>query len=364
MNMAKAKILVVDDDPLQLEVIMRIVEREEPNYEIFQANNGAFALKIAQLELPDIIITDWEMPTMNGIELMRQLKKSPETQDIPVIMCSGVMVSSDHLKTALEAGAADYIRKPVDSIELVARMRSMIELSRSYKEIKHLNQSKNEILSVIAHDLRGPVANLNQAVKMVLSQKLEGEFLYQFMELIEPQLHANYSLLNNLLLWARNLRDNIAFQPEKVELKSLVDETFLLEQSKAQHKEIELNNGLNELIYVNADKNMVSTILRNLVANALKFTPRSGIISIDAKSDENRLKILVKDTGVGMSDKQIEQLFNPKVTASTVGTENEKGTGLGLLLCQEFIKKHHSQLQIDSEVGKGTCFSFHLPLIK
>lgn len=360
--MAKAKILVVDDDPLQLEVIMQIVEREEPDYEIFQANSGVFALKIARLELPDIVITDWEMPNMNGIELTQQLKKDPSTQDIPVIMCSGVMISSDHLRTALEAGASDYIRKPVDSIELVARMRSMIELSRSYKEIKNLNESKNEILSVIAHDLRGPVANLNQAVKMALSQKLEGEFMYQFMKMLEPQLHANFNLLNNLLLWAKNLRDNLSFLPEIINLHELTEEVLQMQRNKAFHKSIELINATTDETYVEADKNMVHTILRNLITNSLKFTPQKGNITIKSSQDENSIIVTVQDTGIGMDAEQLEKLSNNKESFSTRGTDNEKGTGLGLLLCREFIKKHNSQLSIESIKNEGSTFSFKLPL--
>ena len=360
--MAEAKILVVDDDPLQLEIIMKIVEREAPDYDLLQANNGLFALEIAKAELPDIIITDWEMPNLNGIELINKLKSIPATQDIPVIICSGVMISSDHLKTALEAGAADFIRKPVDAIELVARTRSMLELGRSYKEIKSLNESKNEILSVIAHDLRGPVANLNQAVKLAISQKLEGEFLQQFMEMLEPQLHANFNLLNNLLTWARNLRDNIDFQPESIELHSLVEEMLNVNRAKADKKGIRLINNTAEDIKVFADKYMTDTILRNLVANALKFTDRGGSISVNHNINNGQLELSVVDTGLGLPKEKIHQILHSTSHFSTKGTENEAGTGLGLSLCKSFIKRHQSQLKIVSKIGKGSTFSFKLPL--
>lgn len=131
------QILVVDDQVENLHVIVSIVTKQAEEYEVLQALDGSSALEIAKAELPDLIITDWEMPVLNGIELIKALQQDPTTQDIPVIMCTGIMTKSENLRTALDAGAVDYIRKPVDEVELLARIRSMIKLSDSMKIIRH-----------------------------------------------------------------------------------------------------------------------------------------------------------------------------------------------------------------------------------
>jgi class 3 adenylate cyclase/CheY-like chemotaxis protein len=134
--MKEYKILIVDDQPENLEVIVNIVERSGDNFEVLQALNGRTATFIAKEEIPDLVITDWEMPDVDGIELIKALKADEQLVDVPIIMCTGIMTTSDNLQTALEAGAVDFIRKPVDEIELKARLKSMLQLSDSYKTIK------------------------------------------------------------------------------------------------------------------------------------------------------------------------------------------------------------------------------------
>lgn len=140
------KILVVDDQPENLEVLVEVVEMTNPNYEVLQALNSKTALIIARGEIPDLIITDWEMPEMDGIELIKALKADELTKDIPIIMCTGIMTSSENLSTALKAGAVDYIRKPVDPLELPARLRSMLQLSDSFKTIKREREKSEQLL--------------------------------------------------------------------------------------------------------------------------------------------------------------------------------------------------------------------------
>ena len=159
------KILIVDDEPSNLAAMVDIFMKAGSMYEIFQSLTAKMAIEIAQKRLPDLIITDWEMPVKNGIEMIKELKQDSLTCDIPIIMCTGVMISSEHLQTALDAGAVDYIRKPVDEIELMARVRSMLVLSNSFKEIKALNSLKDKIFTIIGHDLRGPVGNIKSMVE-------------------------------------------------------------------------------------------------------------------------------------------------------------------------------------------------------
>jgi len=155
-----AKILIVDDQPDNLDVIVRFIEEDNSPYELLQALNAEIAIKIAKTELPDLIITDWEMPGMDGIELIKTLKQNEATKDIPVIMCTGVMTSSENLHTALMAGAVDYIRKPVDKIELIARVKSMLELSDSRKVLKErylLIEQNNKFIHALIESIPHPM---------------------------------------------------------------------------------------------------------------------------------------------------------------------------------------------------------------
>lgn len=155
-----AKILIVDDQPDNLDVIVRFIEEDNSPYELLQALNAEIALRIVEAELPDLIITDWEMPGMNGIELIKQLKNNKTTSDIPVIMCTGVMTSSENLQTALNAGAVDYIRKPIDKIELIARIKSMLQLADSIKKQKkklEIIKEKNSFISSLVESVPYPM---------------------------------------------------------------------------------------------------------------------------------------------------------------------------------------------------------------
>ncbi|MBN2013202.1 response regulator [candidate division KSB1 bacterium] len=145
----KHEILIVDDDPGHIQIIINYLEAADELYKIYQALEGQKALSIARVKKPDLIITDWDMPDLSGIELIRQLKDDPETQDILVIMATGVMTSSKNLQTALDAGAMDFIRKPIDKIELIARIKSMLVLSDSFKEIVALNKQLQTALQEV-----------------------------------------------------------------------------------------------------------------------------------------------------------------------------------------------------------------------
>ncbi len=156
--MKEYKILIIDDEPEIINFIIDVMELEETKYTFYRALNGVDGIRIAEKFLPDLIVTDWEMPEMSGIELIRNLKNGPITSDIPVVMITGAMTSSGHLKTALEAGAIDFIRKPIDAIELTARLGSMILLSDYYKET--VNLKNRELVSIAVNIMQNNEFNL------------------------------------------------------------------------------------------------------------------------------------------------------------------------------------------------------------
>ncbi len=369
--MGNYSILVVDDSQDNLKTISSFLKETELPLTILKAPNGKIACTLAEKKLPDLIIMDWEMPEMDGIETLKYLKNIEATKDIPVIMCTGKMTTSEHLKTALEAGAVDYIRKPVDKTELSARVYSMLKLSESYREIKLLNATKDKFFSIIAHDLKSPFSALLGFSELLLENHAtyDDAEREEYIRFINDGSIKTYKLLENLLTWAQSQTGRIKFTPEKINIEELINEIISLLEEPAGNKEIKLISNTERDLSVNADKNMINTVIRNLISNAIKFTPKGGDITVKSHktTDENNqefVKISIKDSGVGISPEIQTKLFKITENVSTKGTEKEAGTGLGLILCKEFVEKHNGKIWVESEVGKGSNFKFTIPLTK
>lgn len=358
--MQTPKILIVDDEIVHLDAIIDIIEDEKYDYEVFSALNGKKALEIATKEIPDLIISDWEMPEMNGIELIKHLKSETKTADIPVIMCTGIMTTSENLETALNIGAVDYVRKPIDKIELIARIKANLHLAEKYKEVKKLNQMKDKIFSVISHDLRGPIGIIKSFADLIISNEFKDE-KEEFIEIIGKQSSSVFNTLDNLLSWALSQQNRILFNPQKQPIdKSIKDNMQLLDEIAAK-KKIKIANQVDRNHNAKFDLNLISTVVRNLLTNAIKFTPVNGKITINAKEEELYHIISITDTGIGISSERINTIFDKASYETTSGTELEKGSGLGIKLCQEFIEMHKGKMWVESELGKGSEFCFSIP---
>jgi two-component system sensor histidine kinase/response regulator len=357
------KILILDDEVSHLEAIIDIIEDAGCNYEILSALSGKTALEITQKEMPNLIITDWEMPTMNGIEFIEQLKKNQTSIDIPVIMCTGIMTTSENLETALRVGAVDYIRKPVDKIELIARIKANLHLAEKYNEVKKLNEMKDKIFSVISHDLRGPVGMIKSFADLIIKGEFEnnqGE-LIDIIKIISKQSSSIFNTLENLLSWARSHRNAIVFNPQKQALNNSIINSIQLLDEVASKKKIKIINQVYENHDASFDLNLISTLVRNLITNAIKFTHKNGQITIDAQENESHHIVSITDTGIGISPERMELIFDKASYETSFGTQSEKGSGLGIKLCQEFIEMHQGKIWVESELGKGSTFYFSIP---
>lgn len=362
--MRHSKILIVDDDIDNLNVIIRHVEEDQEPYELLQALSGEAAFEIAMNEIPDLIIADWEMPVMNGIELIKKLKEDDRTSNIPVIMCTGAMLTSEDLRMALQAGAVDYIRKPIDKIELLARIQATLRLSASYKEIQELNNSKDKIFSIIAHDLRGPIGNFKNLIQVVLEELADsdGNNIREIIELIDKQSTSAYYILDNLLSWALSQQNQLTFEPLKQALFPVVKVNIDLLANDAVQKNIKILNNVDESIEAFFDETLISVVIRNIIANAIKFTNKNGIISINCKLNNACIEVSVSDNGIGISPERIDSLFNETSFEPTFGTNHEKGSGLGLKLCKTFVEKNNGKIWLESKLEKGTTFYFTIPI--
>jgi signal transduction histidine kinase len=343
---------------------MRIVEMIEDKFndcEIFHALDGTTALTISQREIPDLIILDWEMPGLNGIETTQKLKENRETKDIPVIICTGKMTSSKHLEIALNAGAVDYIRKPIDKVELLSRIRSMLLLSESYKNIKRLNENKDKLFSIIAHDLKNPIYTVKLLMEYLTKQELSVEKRNEILNGVRSSMSSAFNLLENLLAWANSQRNAIIYSPVLFKLIDAFDENINLHQLDAERKAIKIHCNVSSELMVFADKNMLLTIVRNIISNAIKYTPNGGEIEISAIKDGGIIFTTVNDNGMGIDQSKLEAILSENSRFVKPLSEKNVGSGLGLQLCKEFLQLNQGKLYIKSTLGKGTEVIFSLP---
>jgi len=192
---------------------------------------------------------------------------------------------------------------------------------------------------------------------------MEKEIIIKYLFNIQKSSQHACNLIDNLLLWARTQSGTIDFYPETFDLMNVVEQNLVLFENAANTKNILIISKNIKPLPIVADRNMIDTVLRNLMANAIKFTPMSGNILVEVNEKPSVVEVSVGDTGVGIPEQHIPDLFRIETKYSTLGTSNEKGTGLGLLLCKEFVEKHGGNIWVESEVGKGSCFSFTIPLM-
>lgn len=356
------KILIVDDQISFINYMVEVLEKAYPSYEIFQTTNPLQAIEIAISENPNLIILDWAMPGLSGIELIRQLKSDVRLKDIPIIMCTGVMTKSSHLNEAFNAGAVDFIRKPIDELELIARVNSIMQLSDSFREIKTLLAHREKLFSIVAHDLRGPIGNLAPLMDVILSQpdlNLD-ESSRSLLESSRKAVIETVRMLEDLLLWANNQRNKLEFAFQTQDLAYLIRNQLPIWHTMALNKGIEIIVEMPQEVYAYFDYNSIKIVFRNLVANAIKFSNPSSKIYIKVQPGIDMTYVSVKDEGVGIAPENLNRIFNTSEHFSTYGTNGEKGSGLGLLLCQELIERNRGEIGVESEPGRGSNFYFSL----
>jgi len=230
-------------------------------------------------------------------------------------------------------------------------------------DLKELNATKDKLFSIIAHDLRSPFTSILGFSELLIEnvRTYDPENSEEFITHINTTAEQTLTLLDNLLAWAKTQTGQIDFKPENLQVGSIIQEIIGLVNSAATIKNITLNNSVTDDIIAYGDLNMLGTVLRNLIQNAIKFTNSGGTVDIHADSQQNQIVLSITDNGVGMSNETQNNLFRIETTVITNGTENERGSGLGLILCKEFVEKHGGKIWVESEVGKGSKFEFFIP---
>lgn len=374
MNHDQAVILVADDNPSNLQVLFELFDTT--TFTVSYATDGEQCLELAHNEHPDLILLDIMMPEPDGFEVCRRLKADEHTQAIPIIFMTALDDTSNKLK-GFEVGAVDYITKPIQPDEVLARVNAHLTIRKQQQQLQRqnaliqeqntqlqeLNASKDRFFSILSHDLRSPFTGL-LGLTQVLAEEVDSykkEQIKTFATKMRDSAEDFYELLNNLLTWSRIQRGMIEFHPQTLPLKDAVNRIVALFLPNADQKQITLEQLISEGMEVQADLNMLNAVLRNLISNALKFTHPGGTITLSARPKGGCVEMSVADTGIGIAAEHLPKLFRIDTSYKRRGTEQESGTGLGLIFCKEFIERHGGKISVDSQVGKGTTFTFTLP---
>lgn len=247
--------------------------------------------------------------------------------------------------------------------DITARKKAEEQLAEHAKQLQKLNITKDKFFSIIAHDLRNPFHSILGFSDLLMKnfKDFDDAKKMEFIGLIYESSEHAHNLLENLLQWSRTQTDSIKYNPSQQSLSKIVSDTMHILNASLKKKGLTFSSEIDESETVYVDKNMIETVIRNLVNNAIKFTASGGKITISAKNNHHFLEVSVSDTGIGISPENLPRLFQFEDFHSTQGTAGELGTGLGLIICHEFIKKHGGEMSVTSEQGKGSIFTFTLP---
>jgi PAS domain S-box-containing protein len=260
-----------------------------------------------------------------------------------------------------EALTTNHCRTTITDITECKRVEEA--LWESEKQLKELNASKDSFFSIIAHDLRGPLSSLRALIQSTAENldSLRPDELEKLVRLERRATENLCNLLENLLTWARIQKGVIEYHPQKIDMQYIVARNMKLLMPNAEHKQITLRSSVRKETWVYGDLHMVEILIRNLISNALKFTKAGGTVVVSATQHEQYVEISVSDTGIGIPEKSLPKLFRIDTKYKRLGTNREPGTGLGLILCKEFVEKLGGRIWVESEEGKGTTFRFTLP---
>jgi signal transduction histidine kinase len=395
------KILLVDDNADNLMSMEVILEKE--GYTFSKALSGKEALKILLKEDDfSLILLDVRMPVMDGYETAELISQRDKLRHIPIIFITGQDYEDAAVFKGYKLGAVDYILKPVNpqilrsKVGIFAELHKKNQLLQLQEEklirinndlvhlnqdlekrvfertceletlndtLKYLNLSKDKFLSVISHDLRNPLTALlisSDQLNHFAENSIYDE-VRPFVKMIQRTSQNILQQLNELVDWAQKQREKVTINPEKLLLVHRVDQSLELLKDNYTQKNVVLENKVPFDIYVNADTLMLRSILQNVVTNAIKYTPQNGLITVTAQRINKMVEVCITDSGIGMETDTRENLFSNFNSVSEAGTNNEKGSGLGLILVKDFVTQHGGTISVESELGKGTSIIFTMP---
>ena len=368
INPAEFKLLVVDDVQTNVLLLKALLGKE--GYGILVANNGQEALEVIRNENPDLILLDVMMPGMDGFEVAERLKSEEFRCEIPIIFLTA-LDDTQSIVNGFKLGVCDFISKPFRKEELMVRIKHQLSLVAARRIIEEKNEElrktiagRDKMYSVIAHDLRSPMASmkmlLNTIMMSVEKDKIDPD-IFDMLEMSNKTSEEVFSLLDNLLKWTKSQLGKLTVIPQKLDISGLADGVVEVMNSVAEVKHIKLIRTDHESFFVYVDIEMIKSILRNLISNAVKFSNPDSEIKVGIKAEDGKVIVSVTDSGKGIKKEDQHKLLKDSTHFTTYGTNSEEGSGLGLLLCRDFARKNGGELWFESEENLGSVFSFSLP---
>ena len=370
INRSDYKILIVDDVMSNVLLLKILLTNEK--FQVCTANCGKACIEQAKTEHPDLILLDVMMPDINGFDTAVIMKKDPELADIPIIFLTALNTPAD-LVHGFQVGASDFLTKPFNKEELVMRVMQQISLvaakriiEQQNRELKATLSNRDKMYSVIAHDLRSPMASIRMVLNLVVqsaSEETVGPELYALLDQANRESEEVHDLLDNLLKWTKSQTGRLNVVVQDLDLNDIVPGVVEIFEMIAQTKQIKLDLQRSaEPLVVHADNDMLKTVVRNFLSNAIKFSPENSTIEITMAREGDFAKVGVRDHGVGIAADRLATIFHKGET--TYGTGGEEGSGLGLQLCQDFARKNGGDCTVESVEGEGSTFSLLIPLKK
>ena len=370
INRSEYKILIVDDVVSNVLLLKILLTNEK--FQVCTANNGKTCIEAAKTEHPDLILLDVMMPDLNGFDTAVILKKDETTKDIPIIFLTALNTPQD-LVHGFQVGASDFLTKPFNKEELVMRVMQQISLvaakriiERQNAELRATLNNRDKMYSVIAHDLRSPMASIRMVLNLVVasvSVESVGQELFTLLDQANRESEEVHDLLDNLLKWTKSQTGRLTVVKQELDLNDIIPGVVEIFEAIAATKQIKLElQPSGTPLKVEADNDMLKTVVRNFLSNAIKFSPEDSTIEIIMGTEGEFAKVSVRDHGVGIAADRIDTIFHKGET--TYGTGGEEGSGLGLQLCQDFARKNGGDCTVESVEGQGSTFNVLIPLMK
>ncbi|MDX2271811.1 MAG: hybrid sensor histidine kinase/response regulator [Cyanobacteriota bacterium] len=360
-------ILVIDDDPTNFDVIeallgIRISTSDKPfHYQLHYAASGREAIDSLEFYQPDLILLDVMMPDMDGIETCRQIKSMSMWQPTPIIMVTALN-SKDDLARCLQSGADDFVSKPINGVELGARVLSMLRIKKQYDNLQNLLRLREDIVQMIIHDLRNPLTNILFGLDLLEKMPLTREQQAEKVTRIKKSGRQLQSLIDDLLLTAKMESGKLQLNLTEVDFGSLVRSVVLDFEEALAQKKIEFICDLPESSYlIQLDASLFRRVMDNLLSNAIKFSPTKGRITINiTRPQQNSITIAVADSGKGVPDNLKEKIFEKYEIGTPI--QDTPQLGLGLAFCKMVVEAHQGQVRARNNQPTGTIFELTLPV--
>ncbi len=358
-----ASILVVDDVPDNIEIVESILGRA--GYRLFSADSGQAAIELCRVQAFDLILLDVMMPEMDGFEACRQMRTMPGVEYVPVVFLTA-KTDLDSIVEGFEAGGADYVTKPFYAKELQARVRTQVRLWQTERELRRLNAAKDRFLGLIGSELKRPFSALQGVLGALVegAEDMDRATLQDYARLAEDAALNLGLLMDNLQQWTDQQTERVPPHPRELLAETALTDALDAEREllavKGVAARIETTPGADEL-KVLADRQMLSTVLRNLLTNAAKFSHPGGRVELSAHAENDRVIFSVADEGIGVAAADREKLFTPGAQFRRAGTQGELGVGVGLALCRELVEENGGEIWLQGAAEKGLQVVFSLP---